>query len=428
MLEPGLITVFRLYAVLRVLLVVAGTLAGLWQASDTPERVFSGRLVGDSTNTYLVPIFILLLLLYLYWHKLQEKLGRAYLPLGLGLATFSLFLEQYRFASPSFLWQPDAFFFILLILVAWQYGLRGVAVFVLGISALDLASNWLFTPVMISFVTRAGGAGNVVLSTQEELPPGFQTLIIGGRVLARSLSYIVIGFVVTRLVHAQRQQREELAAANLRLREHAVTLEQLATSRERNRLSRELHDTLAHTLSGLTVQLEAMRTAWERIPSKAEEMLEKMLSVTRDGLEETRRALKNLRAAPLEELGLALAIQTLAEEVCQRNNLALDLTTASKTFDVPVDVQQSFYRVAQEALANVVRHAQASSVKLQLNYYRHGLLELIVQDDGRGFDLNRVDASERLGVQLMRERADLIGADFQIDSKPEQGTTIKMSV
>lgn len=428
MIEPGLISVFRLFAVLRAVVVLAGTRVSLLQASDARERVFSGQPFVDPTTAYLVLTLILLLPLYLYSGALQKRLGRAYLPLGLVLASSSLLLEQYRFTGPSFLWQPDSFLFILLILAAWQYGLRGVAAFVVGISLLDLASNWLYTPVMISFATRTEITGNIVFARQEEIPLNFQALIVAGRTLARALSYFVIGFVVTRLVSAQRQQRQELAAANLRLREHAATLEQLSTSRERNRLSREFHDTLAHTLSGLTVQLEAVRTAWKRIPVRADEMLDQMLTVTRQGLEETRRALKNLRASPLEELGLALAVRSLAEDIAQRNNLELHLDFPAATIDLSPDVEQSFYRVAQEALANVVSHASATTVALELRVPGPGSLKLSVKDDGRGFDLDAVDAVERLGLQLMRERAELIGAEFHVESQPGQGVAITMSV
>ncbi len=204
-------------------------------------------------------------------------------------------------------------------------------------------------------------------------------------------------FIITSLVNAQRKQRQELASANQALVEHANTLEQLATSRERNRLSRELHDTLAHTLSGLSVQLEALQTAWRRMPARAGKMVDSMLQSTRDGLKETRRTLTNLRASPLEELGLSLAIEALARDAAVRKNLKLDLKVSDKNLELSPDVEHSFYRVAQEALENVVRHAKAKKLKVSLGN-RKGHLELSIQDDGAGFDLAKMGEERAAGI------------------------------
>ncbi len=103
---------------------------------------------------------------------------------------------------------------------------------------------------------------------------------------ARMLAYLLLGYVVNRLAHAQRTQRQALEQANLRLIRHAETLELLAASRERLRLSRELHDTLAHTLSALAVQADALQTVWKPSSPKAQVMLSQMVASTRSGLNE----------------------------------------------------------------------------------------------------------------------------------------------
>jgi len=165
---------------------------------------------------------------------------------------------------------------------------------------------------------------------------------------------------------------------------------------------------------------------WEPIPSRAREMLEGMLETTRRGLDETRRSLRALRAAPLEEMGLALAVRTLTEDFAARNGLSLDLEISEDVGRLSPEVEHGLYRVAQEALENVNQHAGAQQVKVKLGK-KNGTLLLIVADDGRGFDPD-VDASEhQLGLQGMYERAELIGASLEVVSERDQGTTIQLS-
>jgi signal transduction histidine kinase len=240
-------------------------------------------------------------------------------------------------------------------------------------------------------------------------------------------SPLLIGYMITRIMTTQRQQRPSLAEANTKLARYAATLEQLATTRERNRLARELHGTLAHTLSAVAVEQEAVSALWDADPAQARAMLEQSLSATRIGLAETRRALQALRSSPLEDFGLALAIRQEAESVAARANLALDLHIPERLDNLPPDVEQCIYRVAQEALANVAHHAQARRVKLNL-LREDGRLVLSVSDDGCGFDPDTVDTEYHLGIRGMRERAKMVGGILSIDSEPGQGVTVRLIV
>ena len=157
-----------------------------------------------------------------------------------------------------------------------------------------------------------------------------------------------------------------LFRSNQKLVSHAETVEQLTLSRERLRLSRELHDTLAHTLSAMAVQLDALTTIWHSSPQRAEQMVEEMLQTTRTGLDETRRALSALRVSALEEMGLALALRVLAEDFSARNALQLEFNCPDLLRALSPDVEQSLYRIAQEALENIARHAKATQVKLHV--------------------------------------------------------------
>ena len=407
--EPGLLQVFRWFAGVRLTLAIVA-LGGQFFLPDDRGRFE----LNENNLPFLIAalVWMLLLVIYLNWKPIQPRLGRAYLPIGILIAAIGLLLEPYVLTPIARFWQPDAFLFILLILVAWQFDLPIVIFFVIAIAGSEALLNEILPQANTPFL----------------IPREFQAFdkpIVYGRLLTRSSSFVILGLVINRLVRSQREQRVALEDANRQLVRHSSTLEQLATSRERNRLSRELHDTVAHTLSGLTVQLEALNTAWKKIPAKAQEMVDLMLQTTRDGLNETRRTLKNLRAAPLEDMGLALAIQALAEDFAKRNNWKADLDIQTDLDDIDPEIEQTFYRIAQESLENVARHANAKKVKLLLSQTKQ-TLRLSVEDNGSGFEADSVDQNERLGIQLLQERAELIGANLQVKSQLGKGTKVDL--
>jgi signal transduction histidine kinase len=229
--------------------------------------------------------------------------------------------------------------------------------------------------------------------------------------------------MIVNLMEAQRAQRQRLAEANERLAQYASALEQLTVSRERNRLARELHDVLAHTLSGVAVELEGVRSMLRLDLDRANALLNHSLQTVREGLTETRRALHELRAKPLEDLGLALAVQTLAESYADRYDFRIDLSIELDLDDMPVDVQQCVYRIAQEALANVADHAQAQNAQVVLNR-EQDRLRLIVRDDGCGFAPRLPGEERHYGLLGMRERAEMIGGNLSIESQVGKGTQI----
>ncbi|MFN2156637.1 MAG: sensor histidine kinase, partial [Anaerolineae bacterium] len=187
-----------------------------------------------------------------------------------------------------------------------------------------------------------------------------------------------------------------------------------------------LHDTLAHALSGLAVQLDAIAALWDPMPPRARLMLERALAITRTGLDETRRALQSLRATPLEDMGLSLAVQELAESTTARAGLELRIKLPGPLGNLTPEVEQCFYRVAQEALENVIRHANATIVGVSL-YRRDGQLTLEIEDDGMGFSAEADRERDQLGIRGMRERAELIGADLQVRSLEGEGTVVRLT-
>ena len=400
-LEPGLLSTFRLYTAVRLIFVLIA--AGFYYAWYKPA--FELHMLF-----YLFPFLadVLFLFVFLSWSWFQRQLGRFYLPLALLVAAAGP-ITQIGYVLPLYGAERSLAFLLVfllllvpLILTAWQYSFRYVVLFGLGTSLFE------FT-----------------LINTTSIPNAIELMWSVVALAGRSILSIFVGYIVSNLVVEQRKQRQELAEANRKLVRYASMLEQLAVSRERNRLARELHDTLAHALSGLAVQLDAIAALWDPIPSRASAMLERALSITRIGLDETRRALQALRATPLEDLGLALAIRNLAENVAARGALLLELDLPEQINDLAPEVEQCYYRVAQEALENVIVHANAQRVSVSLRQ-AEGRLTLEVSDDGLGFTGEATGSEDRLGIKGMRERAELIGGTLEVESCSGQGTTIRL--
>lgn len=402
-LEPGLLTVFRLFTGLRLTFALVITLARL-AASDPDMYAFD-----------LLEPALLMLLLSL--PAMRTKHEHVLLPVALALAGVGPLLSQVEMLSADvdrilpiesiltlYTWGSMIVLLLPVIIIAWQYRFRQVVGFSLGITLLNV--------LLI----------NLTVDLESLASP-----LVASSIVFRMITFMVIGWLVVRLMSGQREQRNALKEANRKLTHHAATLEQLAITRERNRLARELHDTLAHTLSAVAVQLEAVNALWSARPEQAHARLQKSIEVTRSGLTETRRVLQDLRASPLEDLGLALAVRHLAESTASRGGLALDVHIAKRLGSVSPDIEQAVYRIAQEALANVVNHANARNLTVQLGRF-DSCLVLTVSDDGMGFDLTTPSFSKRFGIQGIRERAEMLGGVLEVESQPGQGTIVMLSI
>jgi signal transduction histidine kinase len=200
----------------------------------------------------------------------------------------------------------------------------------------------------------------------------------------------------------------------------------LAISRERNRLARELHDTLAHSLSALTIQLEALRTLLSNDPAAAEEAVDELTALARRGLEESRQAIQALRSDPVETLGLESALRDELQALRARTGIQGNLILAGEESDLTVQEAQALFRIAEEALSNVERHAAAQQVTVRLARGTDRT-DLLIRDDGAGFDPVTVGL-EHYGLTGMRERAEMIGASLKVDSQPGGGTEVWCSL
>lgn len=210
-----------------------------------------------------------------------------------------------------------------------------------------------------------------------------------------------------------------MAIERARLYQHSA---QAGAAEERSRLARELHDTLAQGLTALTLQLETADALLESDPARARHMIQQALGQVRANLDETRRSVQDLRSRSLEHGPFSEALRKLAEDHAGRWKLALDLNL-QPVAALPPRVESALYRVAQEALTNIVRHARAHTVTLKLRVDAREA-RLHVHDDGRGFDPDHVRPG-RFGLIGMNERVKLLGGQLTITSAPEGGACIE---
>jgi signal transduction histidine kinase len=213
-----------------------------------------------------------------------------------------------------------------------------------------------------------------------------------------------------------------IAVENTRLYQSA---HELAASRERQRLARDLHDAVSQTLFSVSLIAEVLPRIYENDPEAGRQRLEELRQLTRGALAEMRMLLLELRPASLADTSLPDLLKQLCEAVVGRARIPIDvhLDTAA---DVPPEVRVALYRIAQEALNNVAKHSGAGRAKVTLRDWEGpGSLELIVQDDGCGFDVHGAGPG-RLGLSIMSERAESIGARLELDSRRGAGTCVRV--
>ncbi len=402
--EPGLLRAFRYFALIALAYYAALILYTLLQTGGGPASIQIQWSVNFAAT--------LVLFVYLSLPRLQGRLKALYLPIALGLSAGIPVLSNLIFLAPRAtvpdlttepFWLLFPSLLVTVVLIAWQYSFWAVLGFAVAAAIIEEITIY---PLVGRIDT--------------------QTLPILGLPLVRAFAFGLVGEIVSRMVAIQRVQRRELIRANLRLSEHTKTLEELTLSRERNRLARELHDTLAHTLSGQAVNLEAIKLMLEPGQGEVVTMLDQALKTTRDGLTEVRRAVRDLRSQPLEDLGLALAVRNLALEAAARADLRLTMTIEERLGPLEPEAEHAIYRIAQECLANVVQHSDACQLSVCLGMEK-GRLRMTIWDDGKGMDLERIDVQSSHGLLGMKERAALIRGELDVESSPGQGTTIRFS-
>ncbi|MEN4041948.1 MAG: sensor histidine kinase [Anaerolineaceae bacterium] len=349
------------------------------------------------------------------------------LMISLGIAYVSIGIYGYGFCARS---ERQAFHLAyfavqvplggLIVFLAEGAGFNAMILLPLAGHSVMLLSQWRMVVVNLVIL---GAYVVAVLSFAHNPAVVFDGLpiFLGGQVFIVAFTQMAVNEEKVR--REVERLANELAAANQRLREYALQVEELAITKERNRLAREIHDGLGHYLTTVHMQLRAAQAIMEKDPQHAKEIMRTAQNVTQEALADIRRSVGALRLNPGETMPLAEEIRKmlLGYELA---GMVTDFKVIGKPRSLNPKVNLTLYRAAQEGLSNISKHADASQVCVELNYADEKMVCLTVQDDGRGAEV----LEGGFGLTGLRERALLLEGEFQVTSAPGEGFILKIGV
>jgi signal transduction histidine kinase/DNA-binding response OmpR family regulator len=250
--------------------------------------------------------------------------------------------------------------------------------------------------------------------------------VIGRRVMLLNARQLLAGSHAELLVLAmedvteRRRAEEEVAAAKERLAEHQ---RQEAVLDERNRIAREIHDTLAQSFAGILLQSRVARRIADKQPEEAWSLIEYVSELAQQGLMEARRSVWDLQPEAMEYRDLARALSMNIERQAPGAPAQIELRIHGSQRDLPPSIGMDLFRIGQEALTNALRHAQSRTVTIDLTFEAEQIV-MRVHDDGQGFDLSHQSDSGGFGLVSMSQRSERIGGRLTIASRPGQGTEV----
>ncbi len=232
--------------------------------------------------------------------------------------------------------------------------------------------------------------------------------------------------VILRDITLRRDAEEALQRSHQELRELSSAMHEVREA-ERLRIARELHDELAQWLTALKMDVSWLSARLPREPSQFVDKAEKMKKLVDTTVAAVRRIAADLRPVMLDDLGLVAALEHLLHDMSQRTGIVVGIEADEAGLDFGEPVSSALYRIAQEALTNVARHAQATEVRVSIRINGDKLV-LTVRDNGRGFDPDAVVGGKSYGVLGIRERAYTLGGAARIESHPGGGTTVEVII
>jgi signal transduction histidine kinase len=228
----------------------------------------------------------------------------------------------------------------------------------------------------------------------------------------------VIQFVNTLI--AERQTRQQLASAHQQLQQYAFQVEELAAVQERNRIAREIHDSLGHALTALNIQLQTASKLWQVDLAKARSFLTQAQRLGEIAIKEVRQSVNALRADFTPDEPLEMAIASLVEDFRQATGISVQ-TEIHLDAVLPSQIVKTIYRIVQEALTNICKYAEATEVQIQLETNAEKVF-LFIEDNGKGFEVNSL--KKGFGLQGMQERVAALQGSFYLESESEEGCRI----
>jgi signal transduction histidine kinase len=286
-----------------------------------------------------------------------------------------------------------------------------------GQSVLLLHGLWMYLPAIISavaYVLATNGYAQNWDTALSSLP-----IFIGGLFFIMIFTQVAVGEEQAR--HEVNRLIGDLEAANVRLREFATQVEDLAITKERNRLAREIHDGLGHYLTTIYMQIQASMAVMPNDPETATRMMEKAQNLSQEALQEVRRSVSSLRSE--EDLPVPTRIEKLLQD-----GESSGLQTAFKMIGKPRELDSkksvTLFRAAQEGFSNTRKHAQASNFTITLDYSDPQNVRMTLQDDGRG--TNTIEGG--FGLIGLRERLNLVEGNCEIFTSKGEGFTLQITI
>lgn len=222
----------------------------------------------------------------------------------------------------------------------------------------------------------------------------------------------------------ERKMQAQLTLAHHQLRQYALQIEDLAALQERNRIAREIHDSVGHALTALNIQLQTTAKLWPIDPDQAQTFLAQAQRLGITAMQEVRQSVSALRVEDQPEESIELAIATLVDDFRHSTAVAID-TQLQISADLSPQTTKTLYRLVQEALTNICKHAQATSVQLAIATETDSV-HLTIRDNGQGFVPDRTPSG--YGLQGMQERISALGGRFDLSSAPGAGCQIYVQI
>ena len=250
-----------------------------------------------------------------------------------------------------------------------------------------------------------------------------------GLVYVTGCLFVMILIQATKRADAERQKSQtlldELKVANTRLEEYAAQVQSLAAAEERNRLARELHDSVSQTVFSINLTAESAKILIDRDPERVKKLLAHLQALSQNALGEMRSLIRHLRPGNVEEEGLGEALRKHARERLKHDGLSVEVNIQGER-RLDAQVEDGIFRIVQESLNNIVKHAKTDSALVEVDL-SGSTARILIEDHGIGFKPDDLaNEAGKFGIASMKERATAIGGSLHINSNPGGGTSIRI--
>ncbi|NLP00059.1 MAG: sensor histidine kinase [Clostridiaceae bacterium] len=228
---------------------------------------------------------------------------------------------------------------------------------------------------------------------------------------------------VNNLYRKLRKANEDLQKANEQLKEYSAITEKMGETKERNRLAREIHDTLGHTLTGISAGIDACITMVDKSPQETKKQLETISKVTREGINEIRRSVNKLRPDALERLSLKSAIHKMIIEIELMTNTHIYFQSDIDNLNFAADEEDAIYRMIQESITNAIRHGKATQIWVHISG-AEGEIIIMVRDNGIGCK----EIKQGFGTRHIKERIKMLNGTVEFDGSDGFTVTARIPI